>query len=119
MIVTPYGKKRLWTNYVTIAASTSNQIFTFTTLDDYRVRHVESVFVGLATSGIQLSLYTMGQEFSTIDLTRFAAGDAVLHVEFDIPAKLQLSIGLQDLSGAGATNVPVVLGYTVDPGSGP
>lgn len=113
------GSKRLWTNYFTTAANATEQLFTFSTQDDYRVRHVESIFVGLATAATQLSLYTMGQEFSTIDLTRFAAGDAVLHVEFDIPAKLQLTIGLKSLGGSALTNVPVVLGYTVDAGTGP
>lgn len=119
MAVNMGGKKRLWTNYFTTAANATEQQFTFSTLDDYRTRHIESVFVGLDTAGVQLSLYTQGQEYSTIDLSRFSAGDAVLHIEFDLLPKLQLTIGLKNLAGATLTNVPVTIGYTVDPGTGP
>lgn len=106
--------KRLWTNYFTTAANANEQSFTFVTNDDYRTRHIKTIFVGLATSGVQLGLYVSGQEYSTIDLTRFAAGDAVLHVDIDIPARLQLTISLKNLAGTALTNVPVVIGYTVD-----
>lgn len=113
------GPLRLWTNYFTMAANANLQPFTFTTLDDYRTRHLRTIFVGLATAGISIALYASGQEFSVIDLSRFAAGDSPLHVEFDVQAKIQLSIALQDLAGAAHTNVPVIIGYTVDPNSGP
>lgn len=106
--------KRLWTNYFTTAANANEQSFTFVTNDDYRTRHIKTIFVGLATSGVQLGLYVSGQEYSTIDLTRFAAGDAVLHVDIDVPAKLQLTVSLKNIAGAALTNVPVVIGYTVD-----
>lgn len=111
--------KRIWTNYFTTLANSQQQLFTFTTNDDYRDRYVYSVFVGLATAGISIALFTMGQEYSLVDLTRFAAGDAVLAVEFKVPAKLQVTIGLQDVAGAAHTNVPVVLGYAIDPTQGP
>lgn len=111
--------KRLWTNYYTTAANANEQLFDFLTEDDYRTRHVKSVFVGISTSGVALTLYSQGQEYSKIDCTRFAAGDAVLHVEFDLPAKMTLKIGLQNKAGAALTNVPIILGYETDAGSGP
>jgi hypothetical protein len=43
----------------------------------------------------------------------------VLHVEFDMPAKLQLTIGIKNLAAGVLTNVPIVLGYETDPGTGP
>lgn len=111
--------KRLWTNYLTTAANANEQLFTFTTNDDYRTRHLETLFVGIATSGVQVGIYVSGQEYSTVDATRFAAGDAILQLDVDIPAKLQLTISLKNLAGAALTNVPVTIGYTVDPGTGP
>lgn len=119
MIQLPTQPKRLWTNYFTTLANASEQLFTFTTLDDYRTRYVESIFVGLATAAIQLGLYTTGQEYSVIDLSRFAAGDAVLHVQFTLQPKLQLTVGIKDLGGSAHTNVPVVLGYRVNTSEGP
>lgn len=111
--------KRLWTNYLTTAANANEQIFDFPTNDDYRARHVKSIFVGIAVAGVSVTLYTSGQEYTKVDTTRFAAGDAVLHVEFDAQPKLLIRVGLQDIAGGAHVNVPVVIGYEVDAGSGP
>jgi hypothetical protein len=109
----------LWTNYVTTAANATEQQFQFTSEDDFRDRYIETIFVGLATAGVQLGLYTSGQEYSTIDLTRFAAGDAVLYVDFVVKARLYLTVSIKDLAGAAHTNIPIVIGYRVDPAVGP
>lgn len=111
--------KRLGLNYITTAANANEQFFPFPTNDDYRARHIKTVFVGLATSGVQIALYVTGQLFSAMDLTRFAAGDAILEVDIDVPAKQTITVSLKNIAGAALTNVPVVLGYEVDPNSGP
>ena len=102
-----------------MVATPNAQAFIFTTNDDYRDRYIKTLFVGLATPGISVALYITGQEYSVVDLTRFAAGDSILEMEFKAPAKLQLQVQLTDLAGAAHANVPVVIGYTVDPTSGP
>lgn len=110
---------RLWTNYITTAANANMQLFTFVTNDDYRDRFIETIFVGLATSGIAIALYTTGQEYSIVDFTRFGLGDPVLDVDMLVKAKLSLTVGIQDLAGAAHTNIPVVIGYRVNPNDGP
>lgn len=110
---------RVWTNYFTTLANANQQTFTFSTPDDYRDRWIESIFLGIATAGVNVQLQITGQEYSMIDTTRFAAGDAVLKTEFKAPAKMQLQILLQDIAGAAHVNVPVVIGYRVDPNAGP
>lgn len=110
---------RYATAYITTAANASEQSFTVTTLDDYRVRHIKVVYMGISTSGVQLGLYTAGQWYSYIDGTRFANGNQPLPVEFDVQPKIQLTVSLKNLAGAALTSVPIVVGYEVDPGTGP
>lgn len=119
MIIPADWPKRLWTNYFTTAANATAQQFTFTTNDDYRDRYVDTLFLGIATSGVSIALFVTGQEYSIVDATRFAAGDAILRVQMKVPAKLQLTVQLQNIAGAALTNVPVVVGYYVDPNTGP
>lgn len=106
--------KRYWTGYFTTAANGSMQTFTMTTEDDYRVRHLKAVYCGIQVSGVAIACYTSGQEYSLIDTTRFAAGNEPVRVEFDVQPRLQLSVGIQDLSGTARTNIPVVIEYEVD-----
>jgi hypothetical protein len=119
MMNNPNFPRRLWTNYFTTLANANPQQFTFVTNDDYRDRYIETIFVGLATAGMSIALFVTGQDYSVIDLSRFAAGDAVLHVDIKIPAKLQATVVLQDIAGAAHANVPVIIGYRVDPTTGP
>lgn len=111
--------KRLWTNYNTSQANATEQLFTFTTPDDYRTRHVKSIFCSVNSAGVQISIYAAGQEYSTVDASRFAAGDAILELEFDLPAKIQPTIGIKDLGSSAHTNFAITIGYEVDAGSGP
>lgn len=106
--------RRYWTNYVTTAANGSNQTFTFPTEDDYRVRHLKKVYCGIQVAGVAVSFFTSGQEYSTVDSTRFAAGNEPVAVEFDIQPRIQLTVGIQDLSATARTNVPIVIEYEVD-----
>lgn len=106
--------KRHWTNYITTANNTGLQQFAFPTEDDYRVRHVKSVYSGLQVTGFSIALYTSGQEFSVIDTTRFAAGNIPVELEFDAMERIQLYVGTQDLAGLVRTNVPIVIAYEVD-----
>lgn len=119
MNVPANANKRLAVNYFTMAANTTEQSFTFTTVDDYRDRYVDTLFVGLATAGIAVRLYVQGQKLTEVDLTRFAAGDAILKAQFKIPARQLLTVTLQDLAGSSHSNVPVVIGYYPDPSVGP
>ena len=119
MQVPANSNKRLWVNYFTTLANANEQQFTFTTVDDYRDRYVDTLFVGISTAGVQISLYVQGQEYVTVDATRFAAGDAILKTEIKVPAKMNLTVGIKNLAGAALTNVPVVIGYYPDPNSGP
>lgn len=106
--------KRHWTGYLTTLANTNEQIADFATNDDYRLRHVKSIFAGITTAGVQISLYTQGQEYATVDCTRFAAGDPIVPIEFDVQPKLLIRVGVKDLAGASHANIPVVVEYEVD-----
>jgi hypothetical protein len=110
---------RMATNYITIAANANEQKFAFTTNDDNRTRHVKSVFVGITTKGVKVGLYLNGRNMTECDCTRFAAGDPVVRVEFDVPSNAQFQIAFTDDTSAGSILVPVVIGYDLDAGSGP
>lgn len=110
--------RRLWTNYFTTQANTNEQFFQFLTDEEFKTRYIETVFVGIATKGVQFGMKTGGTEFSTVDCTRFAAGDAVLHVDVDVRQGNPLYISLKNRAGAALTDVPVVIGYRVDPSQG-
>ncbi len=110
---------RMATNYVTVAANANEQKFAFTTNDDNRTRHVKSVFVGVTTTGLKLGLYLNGRNMTEVDCTRFAAGDPVVRVDFDVPANASFQVAFTEISAAGVANLPVVIGYDVDLGSGP
>lgn len=105
--------KRHWTQYITTAANTSEQVFDFTTNDDFRGYNLEDVFVGITTAGVLITLYASGTLFSSVDATRFAAGDQVLKIDESIPAKVPLRIGIKDIAGNAQTNVPVTIGINV------
>lgn len=105
--------KRHWTQYLTTAANTSEQVFDFTTPDDYRGYTLEDIFIGIDTAGVLITLYASGQLFSSVDSTRFAAGDQVLKIDEAIPAKVPLRIGIKDIGGSAQTNVPVTIGINV------
>lgn len=111
--------KRQWTNYFTTAANGNEQLFNFVTEDDYRVRHVKHAFAGIATAGVAITFYTTGQEYSKVDCTRFAAGDDPLNLEFDAQPQQVIVVGITNLAGAALTNVPIIIGYEVDAGTGP
>lgn len=105
--------KRHWTNYQTTAANASEQVADFTTPDDYRGYVLEDIFVGIATAGVEITLYASGQLFSSVDATRFAAGDQVLKIDEAIPAKVPLRVGIKDIGGSAHTNVPITIGISV------
>lgn len=111
--------KRAYTFYVTTAANANMQQFTVTSIDDYRVRHLNRIYCGLTVSGVSLAVYSTGQQYLLVDTTRFGNGNWPVEIDVDVPAKIQLVVGVQDLSGAARTNVPIVIEYDVDQGTGP
>lgn len=112
--------RRFYTFYVTTAANTAEQDFNVTNnIDNYRTQHVKRVYVGTQVAGFSVGFAAAGQKFGAADTTIFAAGNEPLSLEFDVPAKVGLTIYTVDVNGTAHTNVPVVLEYDVDAGSGP
>ena len=106
--------RRKETNYFTTAANANAQSFNFVFNDGYRTLHIESVYIGNTTSGVSVQLQVNGKFKAKLDATRFANGNEPVHVEFDVPNNQTLVVVLQNLAGAALTNLPVVIGYTVD-----
>lgn len=102
--------KRYWNKYFTTAANTSEQVFDFTTNDDVTGYALKELFVGITTAGVQVGVYINGTLKSTVDCTRFAAGDQVLTIDGQIEAKVPLRIAFTNLAGTTLTNVPVTIG---------
>lgn len=101
-------------NYFTTAANANQQLFTYQTNDDSLQRKVVELYVGLATSGVNVQLNKSGSDQVQVDCTRFANGNYPLAVDIDFPPSLQIQVLIQNLAGAALTNVPVVIGYEVN-----
>jgi hypothetical protein len=119
METNPNWPTRYASNAITIAANSSEQTSTYTTVDDYRARTLRTLYVGITTKGIVVRLYVQGRKIAEIDCTRFANGNVPLDLDFVVPAQIQLQVSFQDASGTGSTAVPVVVGYAPDPAMGP
>lgn len=102
---------RYATFYLTTLANTSTQDFAVTTIDDYRVRHIKNLYVGISVSGVRVGIYVKGQLYAEVDTTRFTAAAPVIDCEVDVPAQIQIHIGVTDLAGSARTSIPVVVGY--------
>lgn len=119
MNLLPGQMERAFVDYFTTAANNTEQSFTFVnSADDFRTRHVNQVYVGLATAGITLKIYVESVLVVCLDLSRFANGNDPVYVDFDIPAMIQPVVSLQDAASGAHSNVPVILFYAVDAGSG-
>lgn len=101
-----------------VAASTGEQPFTLTTIDDYRDRRLTSVFVDSTQTRVIFRLYSQGQKFVETVLARFAAGNEPWYFDVAIPAQQVVTVTFQDPAGTGIANVNVVLGYKPDPAAG-
>lgn len=102
---------RYATAYLTTLANTSTQDFAISTIDDYRLRHIKYLYVGISVSGVRVGIYVKGQLFAEIDTTRFTAAAPLVPVEVDVPPQIQMHIGVTDLAGSARTSIPVVIAY--------
>jgi hypothetical protein len=101
-----------------VAANTSEQSFTLTTIDDYRDRRLTSVFVDSTQTRVVFRLYSQGQLYFAVVLARFAAGNEELMFDVAIPAQQLITVSFQDPAGTGIANVNATLGYRPDPAMG-
>jgi hypothetical protein len=101
-----------------VAANTSEQSFTLTTIDDYRDRRLTSVFVDSTQTRVVFRLYSQGQLYLAAVLARFAAGNEVFTFDVAIPAQQLITVSFQDPAGTGIANVNATLGYRPDPAMG-
>jgi hypothetical protein len=107
--------KRHATIYTTTLANASTQDFLAATVnDEWRVRHIKTLYVGISVSGVRVGLYVKGQLYSEVDTSRFGPAAPYIDVEFDVPPQITMHVGVTDLAGAARTNIPIVWEYEVD-----
>lgn len=106
--------QRALTNYVTTAANAQDQKFKVAYNDSYRLIHIKGYYAGTIAAGFAVGLQVNGFEVCRVDTTRFANGDAPVHVDTDVPANANLQIVTNDQAGTARTTVPVTILYEVD-----
>lgn len=100
-------------DYVTTSANANQQNFSFSSIDTYQNQHVTGLHVGITTSGVTVFLIVAGDTKLSVDCTYFSAGNGFLPCDFNVPAQIPLTIGVQDIGGSGHTSLPVTIKYDV------
>lgn len=99
--------------YVTTLANSSEQDFTTNSVDSQFPQHIIGVHCGVAVAGQQLMLIVNGKVQAAMDTSFFSAGNGMMETDFDVPAAVNVVLGLKDLNAAARANVPVTIKYTI------
>ena len=97
----------------TVAANATVQQFTLNTPDNWQAMTITSIYSPTTTARWVFGIMVTGKQMVTVAAPMFTAGNVRPSFNIQVPAQVNPTLTIQDLTGTGASNINVTIEYEV------
>ena len=105
--------RKYYDQEVTVAANATVQQFTLNTPDNWQAMTITSIYSPTTTARWVFGIMVTGKQMVTVPAPIFTAGNTRPQFNIAVPAQVNPTATIQDLTGTGASNVHFMVEYEV------